>query len=168
MAEATTPRGEVIHGADEVRVEYRREFALPVSDIWAALTEPERLERWIGTWTGEPGVGKSVDFLMLEEGQTEPEPVTIIECDPPRRLVLDWNVPAQATWRVEATLTGDGESTSLHFVQRMSEPEGLRDVGPGWQFYLDRLTASLTGAEMPDWSQYYPALADAYGASTPG
>ena len=34
-----------------------RTFRAPVVDVWAAITEPERLERWIGTWTGDPASG---------------------------------------------------------------------------------------------------------------
>ena len=44
-----------------------RTFRAPVEDVWAAVTEPERLARWIGTWTGDPASG-SVDFRMLFEG----------------------------------------------------------------------------------------------------
>ena len=29
-----------------------RTFHAPATDVWAAVTEPERLVRWIGTWSG--------------------------------------------------------------------------------------------------------------------
>ena len=32
-------------------------FHAPIEDVWAAVTEPERLARWIGTWTGDPATG---------------------------------------------------------------------------------------------------------------
>ena len=40
-----------------------RTFAAPIEDVWAAITEPERLARWIGTWTGDPASGR-VRFAM--------------------------------------------------------------------------------------------------------
>jgi uncharacterized protein YndB with AHSA1/START domain len=80
MTEVTTPRGEVRPDPEGVRVEYRRTLPDQVGDVWAALTEPGRLADWIGTWTadGEPGVGSTVQFVMLAEGEGEPEPVTIV------------------------------------------------------------------------------------------
>ena len=42
----------------------------PIESVWAAVTEPERLARWIGTWTGDPASGQ-VDFRMLFEGQSD-------------------------------------------------------------------------------------------------
>ena len=43
-----------------------REFAAPIEDVWASVTEPARLERWIGTFTGDPASG-SVMFAMTAE-----------------------------------------------------------------------------------------------------
>ena len=37
-------------------VVFERTFRAPIDDVWAAVTEPERLERWIGTWTGDPAL----------------------------------------------------------------------------------------------------------------
>ena len=56
-------RREVRDGTSYVVL--RRTFHAPVEDVWAAVTEPERLARWIGTWTGDPASGE-VAFRMLE------------------------------------------------------------------------------------------------------
>jgi uncharacterized protein YndB with AHSA1/START domain len=159
-----TGPGEVMPepDGDGVWLQYRRRYGVPVEELWAALTEPDRLAGWIGTWTGEPVVGGTVDFVMVADGETEPEPITIAECAPPHRLVVEWPVPDHARWRVEVTLEGHGGESELLFVHRLSEPEALGDVGPGWQYYLDRLDAALTGGTMPAWADYYPALRETY------
>ncbi len=56
--------------------------------------------------------------------------------------------------------------TTLLFAQRMSDPEMASSVGPGWEYYLDRLVAAETGGDVADvkWDDYYPALADDYRA----
>ena len=45
----------------------RRHYSDPVEDVWAAITESDRLARWIGTWTGEPREGGTVSFTMTGE-----------------------------------------------------------------------------------------------------
>jgi len=35
-------------------------------------------------------------------------------------------------------------------------------MGPGWEYYLDRLAAAMHGNAMPDWDDYWPNLASAY------
>ena len=68
---------------------WERTFAQWPEQVWAAVTEPARLARWIGTWEGDPGDG-AVDFRMTAEGEDCPtERYRILACDPPRRLVVE-------------------------------------------------------------------------------
>ena len=45
-----------------------REFRAPIEDVWAAVTEPERLARWIGTFSGDPASGQVAFRMTAEEG----------------------------------------------------------------------------------------------------
>jgi hypothetical protein len=36
----------------------------------------------------------------------------------------------------------------LTFAQRVSDPATGRDVGPGWEYYLDRLVATMGDGEV--------------------
>ena len=42
------------------------------------------------------------------------------------------------------------------------ELEQLGEIGPGWEYYLDQLVASKTGAALPDFNDYYPAQREYY------
>ncbi len=64
----TTPTGRRDRHGDRDYLVLERTFAAPVEDVWAAVTEPERLQRWIGTWTGDPASGQ-VTFRMTAEGE---------------------------------------------------------------------------------------------------
>ena len=67
-------------------VVFSRTFRAPVEDVWAAVTEPDRLERWIGTWEGDPASGQ-VQFTMTAEGEgAQPAVNQIEECRPPYLL----------------------------------------------------------------------------------
>jgi uncharacterized protein YndB with AHSA1/START domain len=143
----------------------RREWPDPIDDVWSALTESERTARWIGTWTGrEEEAGRTattVEFTMTGEvdagGEVAPPvTVTIVECDPPRRLVLDIPEGDGPPWRVAVSLTEEGGRTVLLFEQRVIGGVSPADVEAGWSWYLDRLGASLHGEPMPSWT-YTPA-----------
>ena len=159
-------RREDRHAGPSLVIE--RTFRVPVEDVWAAVTESQRLGRWIGTWTGDPASGQ-VQFRMTAEGDdVEAERVTVHECDPPRRLVVSWDSGPSAggRWHVELDLAEVAHVTTLTFVQRVPDTATGRDVGPGWEYYLDRLVAAQADGDVsavawPDYEQmagYYEAL----------
>ncbi|NHC46156.1 SRPBCC family protein [Motilibacter aurantiacus] len=161
MTTATTPLGRVLRDRDGVRLQFVRTFDAPVEDVWSALTEPDRMERWIGTWTGDPASG-NVLFAMTSEGDVQPEPVRIVRCEPPHVLQLEM-ATGDGPWPVTATLREQSGRTELTFVHELAEPYDASAIGPGWQYYLDRLDATVRGAEpAADFEPYYPALKDAY------
>ncbi|HYH26925.1 MAG TPA: SRPBCC family protein [Blastococcus sp.] len=140
-------------------VVFTRTFSAPVGDVWAACTEPHRMERWIGTWTGDPASGE-IAFRMTAEGDV-PEEVYLVEvCEPPHRFVVrsrdaapfseDGSGP-RVTWRHSLELTETDGVTTLTFTQVVPDgPVGAdvaANVGPGWDYYLDRLVAALEGRD---------------------
>lgn len=151
-----------------VVVEFRRTFRAPIEDVWAAVTESDRLGRWIGTWWGDPSEGQ-VTFRMGFEGEDTPaELFRIDECEAPRLLRItstapqDWKDPQ--IWHFRLDLTEDEGVTTLVFSQDVPDLEMAEGVGPGWHYYLDRLVAAETGADVSavDFDDYYPALQDHY------
>lgn len=143
---------------------FTRRFRAPIDDVWAAATDPDRMARWIGTWTGDPSSGR-VDFAMTAEGEDVPaEPHTIEVCDPPHRLVVSTVDADGNTWRMRLDLTEADGTTTLVFGQQMTDPDVAASVGPGWDYYLDRLVAAEAGQDVAsiDFDDYYPALSDHY------
>lgn len=150
-------------------VVFTRTFRAPVEDVWAAVTEPRRLERWVGTWTGDPTTGQ-VAFRMTAEGEDAEEEIQRIDvCEPPHRLVTRSVTPGpdgtdEIEWVLELDLAGSDGVTTLTFAQVVHDAEMASTVGPGWEYYLDRLVAAETSAEVADvsWDDYYPAQVDHY------
>jgi uncharacterized protein YndB with AHSA1/START domain len=160
----TTPTGLIeLRDGRHVLVQ-TREFRAPVEDVWAAVTEPERLARWIGNWEGDPASG-SVQFRMLFEGEDHAgETMTIRVCEPPHRLHLT-SQAGDDVWLLELDLTHADGVTTLTFSQPGVTREQVGGVGPGWDYYLDRLVDVETGADpaQRDFDRdYYPATADYY------
>ena len=92
--------------------------ALP-EEVWDAITDPERIPRWIGgAVTGDLRLGGRYQI----EGNAGGE---ILECEPPTRLALTWEYDG-TTW-VDATLVSVGDGTLLH--PRAHRARSARDVG---------------------------------------
>ncbi len=145
-----------------------RQFKAPIDAVWAAITEPDRLARWIGTWTGDPQTG-SVDFQMLYEGdEVPPEAFTIGACHPPTRLELTSTAPFDGETPVELhlqlDLVEDDGVTTLTYAQSVPDPAMAESVGPGWEYYLDRLVTTETGGDAAavDFDDYYPSQSGHY------
>ncbi len=162
---STAPTGTRASRDGTGYVVYTRIFRAPIADVWAAVTEPARLERWIGTWSGDPAAGQ-VDFRMTaESADTAAVVYHIDDCEPPRRLALRSRLPGMDfVWRIELDLDELDGVTTLTFGQVMDDPEIAENVGPGWDYYLDRLVAAETGTGVDTvvWGNYYPAQADYY------
>jgi uncharacterized protein YndB with AHSA1/START domain len=154
------PTGAIVERDGLLVLVQTRTFDAPVEDVWAAVTEPDRLARWIGTWTGDPASG-SVQFRMLFEEGHEGDPMTIRVCEPPHRLHVTSRVGDQE-WLLELDLSHADGVTTLTFSQPGIAPEQVGDVGAGWEYYLDRLVDAETGADPArrDFERdYYPAMA---------
>ena len=160
---ATSPTGRVVREGDAVRLEFVRRYDDAIGDVWSALTQPERVARWLGDWTGDPANG-TVQLRMTAEDAATAEDVVIVACEPPILLVVDMPSPDGA-WTISVALEdeeGRG-GTTLRFVQQLAEPYDAESIGPGWQFYLDRLGAVVADGPIPaDFDRYYPALQAAY------
>jgi uncharacterized protein YndB with AHSA1/START domain len=143
------------------RLVFTRTFTAPLEAVWAACTEPERMQRWIGTWTGDPASGEVV-FRMTAEGEDVPEEVYLVEaCEPPHRFVVRSREAAafsadgtgpRVAWQHTLELAEESGVTTLTFTQVVPDgPVGAdmaANVGPGWDYYLDRLAGSLEGADL--------------------
>jgi uncharacterized protein YndB with AHSA1/START domain len=173
------PTGRREDRASGTAIVLDRRFDATAAEVWAALTEPGQLERWIGTWSGDPASGAVVFRMTAEGDHVDPEPTVILACIPRERLALsigtdgseapeatDGTADADSTgaWRLDLTLTNDGPATELTFAQLLDDPTAVGDIAPGWEYYLDRLTAVLRGTDVSAirFTDYHPAQSAHY------
>lgn len=111
----------------------RRYRAAP-EEVWDALTNPERVPRWLTPVSGDLRVGGRYQL----EGQAGGE---VLRCTPPRALSLTWEFGGMVSW-VDVTLTTVGDETRLLLEHtapvdpRMWEEFGPGAVGIGWEMAL--------------------------------
>ncbi len=136
-----------------------RTFRAPIGDVWRSIVEPERMNRWIGTWSGEAGPGKRVTFIMTAEDSAEPEEVLIHECEAPRLLDVEAH-QGEDSWRMRVELSEADDVTTLVFRPAVDLAEDISSYGVGWEYYLDRLVAVHEDTPFASWDDYYPAQLD--------
>jgi hypothetical protein len=93
--------------------------------------------------------------------------MVIRECDPPHRLAVTSQVGDQG-WYLEVDLAEEDGVTTLTFSQPGLDPDDAPSIGPGWDYYFDRLVAAEAGGELPSPADfehdYFPAMAEYYRA----
>jgi uncharacterized protein YndB with AHSA1/START domain len=158
-------------GGSAVRFEWR--YTATAAELWSALTEPDRLARWLAPVSGEQAVGGTV---QVEFGGGAVALVVVQECRPERGLVLEWVFPDGLATPLRVEVSRDGDSTVLA-LDHSGFPDSPVHYAAAWQVNLDQLAAELSGravvaeygAEFEELVPHYAAawqrLVDAHAAS---
>ena len=102
-----------------------RSFPAPVTDVWDAITNPERIPRWFLPISGDLRLGGRYQL----EGNAEGE---ITACEPPHHLALTWEFGGEVTW-VDVRLAEEpGGGTRLRLEHGAhADDERWAEFGPG-------------------------------------
>lgn len=152
--------GTLQPGTEGVDLVLTREIHHRPADVWSAIATSEGTARWVGPFAGDPAEGR-IALTMTSEAEGDPSPIDILSCTPESGYVVR-SAGDGPHWTTEFGLAPQGDGTLLTFWHRAVEPEQLEYIGPGWEFYLDRLVASLDGAEGPDFEAQLAAHQSAY------
>lgn len=140
----TTPQGR--------HLTIERTYRANIEDVWASFTEPDRVARWYGIIDGAPSPGNTITITMTAEEGAPTEPARIIECDPPRRFLIE-TAGMGDPWQLQVELEEANGQTTMTFTQRLSDDLDAADIGPGWEFYADRHQAAFHDEPLPDWAE---------------
>lgn len=134
-------------GKGVVRMKSR--YATDIDDLWAALTDPQRLARWYGKVDGDLRLGG--EFTATVHGSGWDGRGRIDVCDPPRKLEVTMWEEEGAEHVARAELVADGDNTTLVVEVRGVPLELVWAYGAGWQAHLENLGAQLSGQDCSDW-----------------
>lgn len=131
---------------ESVSVLLRRDYDAPIGDVWDAVTQPDRIARWLMPISGELRAGGSFQL----EGNAGGD---ILACEPPRLLRLTFGGPTSLV-EVRLTAQGDGD-TVLELehtvpIEMAQSTAGALFVGPGWDGALLGLGLFLRGEAVGD------------------
>lgn len=126
-----------------------RTFGATIGDVWDALTNAERIPRWLLPVSGDLRVGGRYRL----EGNAEGE---INGCEPPRHLAVTWEYDGDVSW-VDVRLAedpGGGTRLRLEHVAHVSDDRwdefGPGAVGVGWDLAMVGLDEHLSTGETVD------------------
>jgi uncharacterized protein YndB with AHSA1/START domain len=130
-----------------------------IEDLWSAVTDPDRLARWVAEVTGEfrPGGRIHARFTSSWDG-----PGRIDVCRAPHHLSLTMAPDTPEQTVIEAVLQAEGDQTRLVIEERGLPLDEYAAHGAGWQAHVEDLAAHLAGRAAEDWHTRWTELAPAY------
>lgn len=139
-------------GKGVVRMEDR--FATDAEDLWSALTDPNRLTRWLGEIEGDLRLGGTFHARFADgfEGDGRIE-----VCEPPQRVLA-----RMESGTIEVILNADDGETVLVWEERGMPLEHLADYGAGIQIHVEELAAYIAGRDRCEIRARYLELVPAY------
>ena len=122
----------------------------PIGEVWAAVSDPDSLGRYVGLPEGDLRRGGNYELPDGTRG-------SILRCDPPRLLTISVTRPGGHSAELELHLSAEDSNTHVELkyasVRKgfalIDEKSGEWAAGPGWEFFLDSLSGYLDGNE-PD------------------
>ena len=150
------------HG-DGYRLVFEEVYATDIDDLWSAVTERERLARWMADYSGDLRLGGHWE-VADGDGEGVWGRGAVTACEAPHRFTTVWHAegeePTELTVRLEPAAGG---------TRLILEHTGIRSstYGAGWQTYLEGLGAHVAGPGAEGlrgeaWAQRYRELAPAH------
>ena len=133
-------------GARTYIVRASRHYPTTPADLWSALTDKERVQRWFAKVAGDFKQGGRFSI----EGNADGD---IVVCEPPRRLALTWEFGGNTSW-VNVTIQQSDEGALLTLEhEHPTDPKsqahwhqyGPGATGVGWELAMLGLEMHLSG-----------------------
>ena len=132
---------------------FERVYDTTPGDLWSALTEPERLARWLAPGEIEPREGGAVE-INFDDGGTVSGRVRV--WDPPCVLEYEWHFSGESESVLRFELTASGDGTMLVLDHRQLGVDQAPGYGAGWHAHLDALDDLLRGTN-GSWDERFQA-----------
>jgi uncharacterized protein YndB with AHSA1/START domain len=146
--------GTIVRDGDRWTLRFERSYDARREELWAALTEPERLARWLAP-------GGVADGVHLEFGPDDVVTGRLLAFEPPTLLEYEWRFAGEHESIVRFELHEDGPGTRLVLEhRRLASGHGI-GYAAGWHAYLEQLGGGETA-----WDDRFAELLPRYRASS--
>jgi uncharacterized protein YndB with AHSA1/START domain len=118
-------------------------------DLWDAVTNIERIPRWLMPISGDLKVGGSYQLEGNAGG-------TVLTCDPPKTFTATWEFGGNVSW-IDVSIATDGPDRARLVIEHIAhvDDETSRQFGPGavgmgWDSMLLGLALHLSTGQTVD------------------
>lgn len=149
--------GTVEYDSGHTGLRFERLLNSGRDEVWAALTEPDRLSAWLGPGRVDLQAGGSIEF-NLREGTVSGDVEHVLAGS---RLDYTWSAPegvGTVHWLLEPA-DGKTKVVLIHNVARETQPAALM---ARWHMRLDSLATTLNGGQFHDSAHRLDALTRFY------
>lgn len=136
-------------------VRFERTYAATPEEVWDALTNPDRLARWLapGTITEES--------VALDFGDSGAVTGRVLRHEPPSVLEVEWRFAGEDQSVARFDLTPDGDGTRLVLEHRLLDSAHAAGYAAGWHAHLSALGDALEGGD-GSWDERFAAVLPGY------
>lgn len=158
-ATASSPDGVLETRPGVYVLRFARHYDYPAENVWAALTEPEKLVQWLGQADLDLVEGGHIELRWLNTDVDHPGAVlhgTITALAPPRLIEYLGDIHGRLRWEVRP----EGDGCLLTLSSELAAPNDYLTMSlAGWHVHLDHLDEALAGYPV-DWPAWWR---DRYG-----
>ncbi len=152
--------GTVRADGELMTLQFERRYEATPDEVWAALTEPESIRRWLfAEAVLEPRVGGAFRLRWSENEAGG----SVLVWEPPRTFQVEWNeTNVRSILRIEITAVENGAALALE--HRNITHKAANGMGAGWHAHLEALGEILSGREASSerWWPRYEELRPTY------
>ena len=138
----------IIDAKDAHVVTISQSYDTDQDDLWDAVTNIERIPRWLMPISGHLTVGASYQLEGQDGG-------TVLTCDPPKNFTATWEFGGGISW-IDVSVSSDGPDRSRLVIEHIAhvddrwEQFGPGAVGMGWDSMVLGLAIHLDTGEAID------------------
>ncbi|WP_153504413.1 ArsR/SmtB family transcription factor [Cumulibacter manganitolerans] len=141
---------------------FDRVYHVGVDDLWAAITDPERLGGWFARLDGDL---HERGHFTIHRHNGDVGNCHVLECSAPRRFSFEWPTPTETL--VTVTVMPDRSDTRIELRHENLTPTQAPDLAAGWDAYLHTLDDYLSDRPLRDWHSSFDSVRAGYRAQLP-
>lgn len=135
-----------------------------IDKVWAALTEPQQLIRWLADADIELAIGAQLQLRFSNTGSVINGQVTQVE--PLHLLEFTWTSPGEAASLVRWELYQEKDGTRFVLSHTFDTCTQLAMMLAGWHVHLEGLSSAILGNHV-DWPwERWHEMHDLYNQQT--
>jgi uncharacterized protein YndB with AHSA1/START domain len=162
--------GILARDGETAELRFERLLDHPATEVWDALTRPERLSDWLAEASIEATEGRSVEMHFMNPVGYSVTGI-VKRAEAPKVLEYTWTSPGEPDGVVKWQLIPVGDSCILLLTHTLQGHWNEAGTLAAWHVHLSLLASSLAGAvtwPFPDglWEELQERYADTIGAES--